>query len=142
MRRRALFRRGRSVHCPRGVCSPGVVDEEDPPTAWEAAHDLHPVVMDFNRVAVLIDAGDAPLRAAKRELSRHGCMVHDNVHVRFQPDVARHGLLNPRGAVRHRRCAMDLVQSDHTRVGMIHRGRSLDVMRVESFGKPEVNEFW
>ena len=64
------------------------------------------------------------------------------VHVRFQPDVARHGLLNPRGAVRHCRCAVDLVQPDHTRVGMIHRGRSLDVMRVESFGKPEVNEFW
>ena len=119
-----------------------MVDEEDPPSAWEAAHDLHPVVMDFNRVAVLVCAGDAPLRAAERELSRHGRVVHDNVHVRLQTDVARHGLSNPRGAVRHCRGAMDLVQPDDTRVGMIHCGRSLDVMRVESFRQPQVNEFW
>ena len=98
--------------------------------------------MDFNGVAILIGAGDAPLRAAERELSRHRCVVHDNIHVRLQTDVARHGLSNPRGAVRHCRGAMDLVQPDDTRVGVVHRGRSLDVMRVESFGKPEVNEFW
>ena len=98
--------------------------------------------MDFNRVAILIGAGDAPLRAAERELSRHGRVVHDNVHVRFQTDVARHSLSNPCGAVRNCRGAMDLVQPDDTRVGMIHCGRGLDVMRVESSRQPEVNEFW
>jgi hypothetical protein len=38
-----------------------VVDEEDPLTVWQTAHNLHPEVMDFKRLAVLVCAGDAPL---------------------------------------------------------------------------------
>ena len=132
----------RAVDCPRGICSRRVVDEKDPSTGRQPAHELHAVVVDFDRIAVLIEAGDAPLRAAEGELPRHGRMVDNNVHVRLQPDVARHGLSNPCGAVRHCRSTMDLVQPNHGRVGMIHGGRSLDVMRVESSRQPKVNEFW
>lgn len=119
-----------------------MVDEKDPPTGRQPAHELHAVVMDFDRIAVLIEAGDAPLRAAEGEVPGHGRVVDDNVHVRLQPDVARHGFSNPHGAARHCRGAMDLVQPNHGRIGMVHRGRSLDIMRVESSRQPEVNEFW
>lgn len=94
-----------------------MVDEKDPPNGRQPAHELHAVVMDFDRIAVLIEAGDAPLRAAEGEVPGHGRVVDDNVHVRLQPDVVRHGFSNPHGAARHCRGAMDLVQPNHGRIG-------------------------
>ena len=44
-------------------------------------------------------------------------MVHDDVHVRLQPDVARHGLANPDGAMRHCVGAVYLVHPDHSASG-------------------------
>ena len=66
----------------------GLVDEEDPLTVWQTAHDLHPVVMDFNRLAVLLPVTRHCERHSAQS-PRHGCLVHDDVHVRLQPDVAR-----------------------------------------------------
>jgi hypothetical protein len=100
------------------------------------------MVMDFDRAAVLISAGDAPLRAAECELSGHGCVVDNNVHMRLQPDIAGHGFPNASRTARYFAGAVDLVQSDYGRFGMVHRGRSLDVMRVESSRKPEIHQFW
>ena len=63
-----------------------MVDEKDPPTGRKPAHELHAVVMDFDRIAVLIEAGDAPLRAAEGEVPGHGRVVDNNVHMWLQPD--------------------------------------------------------
>jgi hypothetical protein len=35
-----------------------------------------------------------------------------------------------------------LVQAHDTRVGVVHRGGGLDVVRVEGSREPEVNKFW
>jgi hypothetical protein len=35
-----------------------------------------------------------------------------------------------------------LVQAHYTRVGVIHRGCGLDVVRIEGFREPQVDEFW
>jgi hypothetical protein len=100
------------------------------------------MVMDFNGFAVFVCASDAPLRAAERELSGHGRVVYDNIHMRLQSDIARHRLPNSRRTAGYFAGPMDLVQLNHSRVRMVHCGRSLDIMRVESFRKPNVNQFW
>ena len=119
-----------------------MVDEEDPPTVRQTTHNFHCVVMDFNRLAVVICAGNTPLRSAQGKVARYRRVVHNDVHVRLQSDVASHRLANPSRAARYCVSPVDLVQSDHTRIGIVHRGRSLDVMRVKSSREPEVDEFW
>jgi hypothetical protein len=69
-------------------------------------------------------------------------VVHNNVHVRLQPDVARHRGADIVGAARHDAAAVHLLQAHDARFGVVHRCRGLDVMRVESSREPEVNEFW
>ncbi len=119
-----------------------MVDEEDPLTIRQTAHDLHRVMMDFNWLAILVCTGDAPLRAAQSEVSRHSGVVNDDVHVRPQSDVACHGGANIVGAARHDGAAMHLLQANDAGFGVVHRCRGLDVLRVESSREPEVDEFW
>jgi hypothetical protein len=68
--------------------------------------------------------------------------MHDDIHVRLQPDVARHCLADPFGTTRYDGAAVHLFEAHDTRVGVVHRRCGLDVMCVKGSREPEVNEFW
>jgi hypothetical protein len=82
----------RTFDGPRRVRPPWVVDEEDPLAVREAAHHFHAVVVEFERLAARVGSSDSPLRAAQGEIASDGRVVHHDVHVRLETDVAGHGV--------------------------------------------------
>src|SRR5215475_15692986 len=113
---RASLGVGRPVYGPGGIRPPGVGDEEHPLTVWQATHDLHAVVVDFNGLAVRVRASDSPLRPAQGKVARYRRMVHDDIHVRFDPDITRHRLADALGTTRHNSAVVHLFQTHDTRV--------------------------
>ncbi|NJK52191.1 MAG: hypothetical protein HC936_04010 [Leptolyngbyaceae cyanobacterium SU_3_3] len=57
----------RLIDRPGSIRSPRMVDEKDPLAVRQAAHHLHAVVMDFDRLAIFIATRDPPLRPAQRK---------------------------------------------------------------------------
>src|SRR3546814_16151790 len=66
----------------------------------------------------------------------------DDVHVRLQADVGRHGVADTLGAARRPGAAVDLVDLNDRGVRVIKGGRGLGILRVEGPRKPQVAEVW
>lgn len=137
------------LHCVAGgreiaqarVCPGRMVNEEVPGAILPFAMHLHAVVMDFNRLAILVLARDEPLRAGHREIARDGRMMGHDIHVQFKVDVGGHGRANAFRAASDLWSAMHLIDLDDRRLGVIEGGCSLDVLRIERAGEPQIAEF-
>ena len=102
---------------------------------------LHAVMMHLGRIAVPILAPDQPLRTRHREIAGDGRVMRHDVHVRLQSDTGRHGFADAVGAARDGGAAMDLIDLNDRCIGMIHRRRGIDILRVEGAREPEIAEF-
>ena len=69
-------------------------------------------------------------------------MVGDDIHVRLQADIGRHGAADAVGAARNGGAAVNLVDLDDGRVRMIERGRRLDILRIERAREPQIGKVW
>ena len=67
------------------------------PSGRPAMH-LNAVMVHFGRLAALVLAPDQPLRAGHGEVASDSRVVRDDVHVRLQSDISRHGLADAVGA--------------------------------------------
>lgn len=99
---------------------------------------LHSVVMHLYLLAVLVHAGDQPLRAGHGEVAGDRRVMRHDIHVGFHADIRGHRLANVLGAAGNLGFAVDVVDSDNGRIGMIHRRSCLGVLRVECPSKPQV----
>jgi hypothetical protein len=67
-------------------------------------------------------------------------MGHD-IHVRLQSDIGGHRLTDAVGAARNVAAAMDFVDLNDRGVGVVHRRRGVDVLRIEGACQPEIAKF-
>jgi hypothetical protein len=61
-----------------------------------------------------------------------------HIHVRLQPDIGGHRLADAARAARNAGTAMDVVDLNDRRFGVIHRGRGIDILRIEGACEPEI----
>ena len=103
--------------------------------------DLHAVVMDLDRPAVGIDAADQPLRARHGEVAGDGGVMGHDIHMRFQSDIGGHRLADAVRAARDAAATVDFVDLNDRGVGVVHRGRRVNVLRIEGACQPEIAKF-
>ena len=104
----------------------------------QAAMHFHSVVVHLDFPAVLVHAGDQPLRAGHGEVVGNGRVMRDDIHVRLHVDVRGHCLADALGAAGDRGFTVDFADPHDDRVGKIHGGRGLDVLGIECPRKPQV----
>src|SRR6188508_3435537 len=66
----------------------------------------------------------------------------DDVHVRLESDIGGHRLADAVGAAGEAGPAMDFVDLNGLRLGVLHRSRSIDILSVEGAGETEIAEIW
>ena len=130
---------GRSI-CPVRIGAERMVHEEVPGAVRALAMHLHAVMVNFDRLAVLVLAGDQPLRAGHGEVAGDGHVVGNDIHVRLQIDIGSHGRADSVGAARDGGTAVDIVHLDDCSVRMVERGCCLDILRIERARQPQIGK--
>jgi hypothetical protein len=100
-----------------------MIEEEEPRAVGIASVGLHSVVMDLDRVALLIIASASWRVAGLRYMMCH------HVHVRLEADIGGHGGADACGAAGYLGAAMDVVDLHDRGLRMVKSCRSLDVVR-------------
>nr|WP_246733041.1 hypothetical protein [Rhizobium laguerreae] len=126
---------------PRWGGAEGMIEEEVPGAVFAFAVNLHAVMMDLDRPAILVLPRDQPLRACHGEIARDGRVVGDDVHMRSQADIGGHGRADGIGAAGDGSATMHLVDLHDRGIGVIKGGCGFNIQSVESPGEPEVAEF-